>query len=197
MDPFDFHHSLLSTDWDNVTLQRHKGRTLRTYHSVHTYSCSATVIKVVTGLSCLQLRYRKLPITPLLRWDRPVSTGNVTNWSTHRPITHRSFKPLVNTFISFCEHTHHHAYNNFSNFTGPNHQTNSRLHSNDEIDYTLLVPKASSDCIFELALGICQQPWPRLYHPIESSACKSEHYSFIQINTISVCQYIHLKIVSI
>ena len=35
VDPFDFHHRLLSTDWDNVTLQRHKGRTLRTYHSAY------------------------------------------------------------------------------------------------------------------------------------------------------------------
>ena len=35
VDHFDSHHRLLSTDWDNVTLQRHKGRTLRTYHSAY------------------------------------------------------------------------------------------------------------------------------------------------------------------
>ena len=35
VDHFDSHHRLLSTDWDNVTLQRYKGRTLRTYHSAY------------------------------------------------------------------------------------------------------------------------------------------------------------------
>ena len=44
----------------------------------------------------------------------------------------------------------------------------------------MLSLKASSSNLFELALGICQQPWPRLYHPIERGACK-KHDLFIQI----------------
>ena len=107
----------------------------------------------------------------------------------HRPITPRSFKLLMSTFISFCEHTHHHAYNNFTSLDQIIRRIRDFIPTTRSINF-LLFPEASSDNVFESALGICQQPRPRSYHPIESSACKSEHDSFIQINiTISVCHY--------